>query len=154
MMAAVDVMTRRRRKRPNVAVMNIRKQGRVCRVPAPIHVSTAMTHDTGGNASAIGDGELDHGLELLGSEGLNQRHYYQKKLQVAEGWDKLRVEAIHAVVEGLSLAPGTKCCNCLSAAAQIRCLQCGPTFFLCKECTIALHTNGCHFSHTTEIWKV
>ena len=24
-----------------------------------------MTHDTGGNASAIGDGELDHGLELL-----------------------------------------------------------------------------------------
>ena len=69
MMAAVDVMTRRRRrKRPNVAVINIQKQGRVCRVPAPIHVTTAVTHDTGGNASAIGDGELDHGLELLGSE--------------------------------------------------------------------------------------
>ena len=87
------------------------------------------------------------------SEGLTSQHYH-KKLQAAKGWGKLRVDALHTVVEGLSLPPGTKCSSCRNAAAVIRCKQCGPTFFLCEECTIAMHRDGHRFSHTPEIWKV
>ena len=153
----------KRRKRANVAVINIRKKGKVCRVAAPIHVASStavLAHD---HSDSIGEPEVgdevgdtctqEHEIESQESEGLTSQHYH-KKLQAAKGWERLRVDALHAVVEGFSLPHGTKCSNCQNAAAEIRCIQCGPTFFLCEECTIALHSNGYRFSHTPEIWKV
>ena len=125
-------------------------------------------HVTGGSTAAVthesdvtvevGDTQeqycqVDQEIELLDSEGLTSKHRH-KKLQAAKGWERLRVDALHAVVEGLGLPPGTKRSNCCNAAAEIRCIQCGPTDFLCKECTIALHSNGRRISHTPEIWKV
>lgn len=150
----------KKRKRPNIAVINIRKKGRVCRVAAPIQVTGRTAAATQADDSCVTVGEvgdtqekLDHGVELIESEGLTSQHYH-KKLQAAKGWGKLRVDALHTVVEGLSLPPGTKCSSCRNAAAVIRCKQCGPTFFLCEECTIAMHRDGHRFSHTPEIWKV
>ena len=154
-MAAV---VNKRRKRPNIAVINVRKKGRVCRVAAPIQVTgstAAATDDSCVTVGEVGDTheQLDHGVELIEPEGLTSQHY-QKKLQAAKGWEKLRVDALHAVVEGLSLPLGAKCSSCRNAAAEIRCKQCGPTFFLCEECTIAMHSDGHRFFHTPEIWKV
>lgn len=81
--------------------------------------------------------QLDHETNY---KNLQVSTTYHKKVQAAKGWEKLRVEALHAVVEGFSLPPGTKCSNCQNAPAEIRCIQCGPTF-TCEECTIALLVN-------------
>ena len=44
--------------------------------------------------------KLDHGVELIESEGLTSQHYH-KKLQAAKGWGKLRVDALHTVQQPL-----------------------------------------------------
>ena len=79
--------------------------------------------------------------------------FTKRKLQVADAWEDLRKSTLRAVVESMCLPDGAQCCNCHEVPAEVRCVQCGPTVFLCQQCTISLHKT-IRLSHTPEIWKV
>lgn len=78
--------------------------------------------------------------------------FTRRKLQVADAWEDLRKSTLRAAVESMCLPDGAQCCNCHEIPAEVRCVQCGPTVFLCQQCTISLHKT-IRLSHTPEIWK-
>ena len=145
--------TRRTARRANVVTLNVvrrRKKGcaRIHRVSAPVQLRSSTdavleSRDFAGSQDLATDSPLHEE---------QQSEHDRRKVQAAEGWDKLRLPTLHAAVEGMSLPPNAQCCNC-RASAEVRCVQCGPTVFLCQRCTIVLH-NNVRFSHTPEIWKV
>ena len=76
---------------------------------------------------------------------------YQK--QAAEGWKKIRMDMLHAVIESEALPVDQMCSVCMSSTASCRCLQCGPEYFFCVPCYEAAHLKTNIF-HQGEVWEV
>ena len=150
------------RKRRNVATLNVlrpQKRGRVQAIRRPIRLVSAslpIESATETSTQSLSDhaqsGVVEDHDDLDSVDSSTDSQYGRRKLKVAEGWRKMRDAAIHAVVEGKSMLPQTQCVHCDNAVAEIRCVQCGPSVFLCQSCTLSLHKY--RYSHTPEIWKV
>jgi hypothetical protein len=67
-------------------------------------------------------------------------------------WTKVSEELFTAYVESLVL-PETPCRVCSNTTATIRCVECGPGWFFCRECATESHrfTNQLH---VLDLWQV
>ena len=152
-MAAVQ-----KRKRRNVATLNVlppQKKGRVHSIRRPIRLVNRSCESSDIESLDNHDNAASDDLSVVDLDSVDssaESQHTQRKLKATEGWGKLRKSALHAVVEGKSMLPQTQCVHCNNAGAEIRCVQCGPSVFLCQSCAIFIHKYS--YSHTPELWKV
>ena len=75
----------------------------------------------------------------------------ESKASVA-AWEEIRQSILHVVTESHAMQIGQKCLKC-EKSALLRCVQCGPTAFLCEDCFSDLHKYINTF-HVAERWEV
>ena len=84
--------------------------------------------------------------------------WQERKRKIYEEWQKLRDKVLEAWLKQEAAIEGTACVRCTELGkdapiASIRCKECGPNQFFCKDCALELHSTRCIF-HRLEEWKV
>ena len=78
----------------------------------------------------------------------------ERKRKVAEKWSEIRGDALQVVIEGMCPPACVKCCVCDKLCEDIvKCTDCGPSHYYCRECCVKLHLTAL-YHHCPEIWMV
>ena len=83
---------------------------------------------------------------------LKRTTWQTRQTRLETNWEGFRKPLFNDALSKEALPPSVKCSMCSSDLQQcVRCMDCGPCFFVCSKCDINTHNS--HPRHDREFWN-
>lgn len=146
-----------KRKSIPLTIVSVAKRCKIKHIEAPVrsfsNLPLVEEHNFGSDDSS--DQMLDENYEntTYDEPDIEQQTAHTKRKQrAAEKWQLVQSTALNGIIINMS-EPLLDCATCGNCRGIVKCDQCGPRMYYCKQCAIDIHRHSL-FHHFLEVWEV